>query len=787
MATLGQLGVNGLLAVNQWIGMINSNLMSSSRTAYKATRPSFRDGTVTSLGKNIAIPSPTLNVQATTIEWGQGAIINSPFHTHFALSGQGFFVVTDPAGKYYLTRDGEFHWDGNGYLVNSSGLRVVSSGQDFIRMGRGDASDIFDPQGESVELKRFGDKSFLVVDVANRDGLRFSAYGSTVFELDGDLPLRVQNNLSSSMDGLTFLYRDPKQRTYVDAPVYSPFAPAGPLGSDFAINLGGNGVFQFRNFNPLGVGIDFDPATNTIQDVITAINAYRVANNISASNLTATFDVNSDRLKITNIPEPKIVNPGFVAGNFAIDFGNNGLFTYHGFSPGGTSIQSIVNAINAFATFNNVNVTASYNVAASTFTLTNTVAGNNEITFDGSNGLAMATFMKMPLSTASTGGGLRTVTSSANIDRNPPSTIPFTDIGASDLSMPLDRLIRPDSSISFTDANGAPLAEFFRLGYSKQLLFDPLTGFTGSEIESSRTINNTDVLSGNTVADHNLDISPPEVPVRSFIYYTQTTDITTPPFDFSGPPPIYFHDRANSRVISDGTANAGHGLIAIGQAQVTDAFEMVLDYHTDSALLELNFGYDKAEQIDSGGFTLFYNPATGDLNLALRNRDPNDGPVIIDTRLAALPTSSGLGGLSHRLAMTVGRDGILTISIDGSAAQVYNLAGFSQQRSGYLSIGHQGNRLEIDNLYADFKGKQNLLATGELISVGNTPYASSEIRASYQDRERTRVQQSALESSTSSLTEYVPMLALAQKLFASISKIISVSASLDDDINSLIR
>ncbi|HEY9843179.1 MAG TPA: hypothetical protein V6D23_22105, partial [Candidatus Obscuribacterales bacterium] len=89
MATLGQLGVNGLLAVNQWIGMINSNLMSSSRTAYKATRPSFRDGTVTSLGKNIAIPSPTLNVQATTIEWGQGAVINSPFHTHFALSGQG--------------------------------------------------------------------------------------------------------------------------------------------------------------------------------------------------------------------------------------------------------------------------------------------------------------------------------------------------------------------------------------------------------------------------------------------------------------------------------------------------------------------------------------------------------------------------------------------------------------------------------------------------------------------------------------------------------------------------
>lgn len=786
MATLGQLGVNGLMAVNSWIGMINSNLQGSSRTAYKPTRQVFLDGAVTQLSGNLQVPSPTLNIQATTLEWAQGAIINSEFSSHFALSGEGFFVLQDTNGKFYLSRDGEFHWDGNGFLVNSGGLRVISSGQDYIRRGKTDLSDQFDRDGQSLELKKFGDKSFLIVDVANRDGLRFSAYGATVFELDGDLPLRVQNDLGHSMDGLTFLYNDPLQRTYVDAPD-SPafvFSPPG-AATDFTIDLGGNGLFDFATV----FGAPFDPATVTIKNIVDTINLYGTTNGI---NVSANYDPDTDKLTIVNVPEPKVVDPGFRPGSFAIDFGANGTFIYPGFDPGRATIQTIIDSINAFGQQRGVAVSASYNPATDTFNIiNNTGAGqDNQITFIGPNDVAMSTFMQLPISSPNTGGGGHSVTG-LQIDRNPPSPNALADISLSDVSnLTLNQLIHPPSTISFGGPNGQPLAQFFRLiGATPQLAIDTVNGYNGSQVQSTRDIDNSYVLNNAAAARQDLDILPADVALKSILTYITTADTVVPAFDFSGPPAVYTHDVANSRIVSDGTLNAGHGLIAISEAQTTSAFEIVLDYHTNSAMLELNFGYSKPEQIDSGGFSLFYNPATGALTLAQRNKNPNDPPVVVANLPAGtLPVTTGLGGLSHRMAVTLDGSSILTISVDGSPAQTFNLAGYSEAVTGYVSIGNQGNRLEIDNLYADFKGQQNLLATGQLVSLSPTPYSTLEVAHRLEgDRPRTQILQSALESSTASLTEYVPLLALAQKVFSSISKIISVATALDDDINALIR
>lgn len=793
MSSLSQLGVNGLLAVNSWIGMINSNLISSSRTAYKTTRPTLLDGVVNTIGDQLQIPSPTLNVQATTIEWAQGAIINSNSRANFALQGQGFFVVVDANGKFYLTRDGEFHWDGNGYLVNSAGLRVVSSGQDFIRYGRGDESDLFDPNGQSVQFDRYGDKSFLVVDVANRQGLYMSRYGSTIFEVDGDLPLRVQNSFDQTMDGLTFVYTDPKQQTYVGDQYSPPFVMPSPgQSSDFSIDLGGNGIFNFNDFNPLGANIDFDPSANTIQDILDALNAYATANNI---NVSASYDPDTDRLTIINIPEPKVVDPFFRPGNFAIDFGDNGLFTYHGFDPSRTTIAQIVAAIKEFAFRNNVNITADYFDGADNFVLTNTVtSGNNKIVFDGANGAAMAAFMQVPITTPSNGGTTMANTLTTNpdgIDRNPnpTATNPFADISAQDVqATPLSQLIKPSSQIRFGGINGQPIAQFFRMsGALAQTAIDSVNGYVGTQLTSSRDIDNSAILFADPALAnrHSLDILPTDVGTRFILDYTTQTDTTTPVFDFSGVPPVHFHDKQNGVVTSGITGSQGLGILAIGQAQQTDAFDLVVDFRTDTALLGLNFGYNKPEQIDSGGFSIYYDPSTGDTTLTVRSRNPNDPPVVLGA--GSLPAAAGLTGTVHRLSSTLDADGHFTLSIDGSVPVKFSLAGFSQQSAGYLSISHNGNQLELHNLYADFKGQMNHQSTGELVSVGMTPYASSEVREGSQDRERTRIVQSALESSTASLTEYIPMLGLAQKVFSSLSKIISTGIAITDDVNSLIR
>lgn len=788
MGTLGQLGVNGLLAVNSWMSTISSNINGASRTAYKPTRISLLDGSVHLQG-SFQIPQPTLRVQATTLEWAQGSITNSDSTTHFALQGQGFFVLADDAGKYFLTRDGEFHWDGLGYLRNSNGLRVMSNGQDFVRRGRDDNSDIFDADGESAELARYGDKSLLIVDVANRDGLKFSRYGSTVFEVDGEIPLRIENDFDTSTDGLSFIYSDPKQLSYVgneSTPIFVAFDPANPAASDFSIRLGNNGVFNFATVT----GSAFDPAVNTIQDVVDAINLYGTTNN---TGVLASFNSATDRLEIRNIGEPKVTDPGFRVGNFAIDFGDNGVFTYRDFDPARTSIDQIVAEINRYGVSNGLNVTASFNTVTRQLNINNGTGaiGDNRIRFDGANGSAIANFFNLNEVTPSTGGGAQGITSTGNIDNTPPSTNTFVQITAADAAgMPIGEMVRPSTRIRFEGGNGGPLEAFFQLT-SALIEEDALNGLSGSRVQSRQDIDNSRVLSSAVLAEHSLDIEAADLAVKTFNTYLNTTDSTLGSFpadDPSGPPAQYLHDKNNNIVISDGIANNGRGLIGISHAQTTGTFDLVMDFKTNSQPLELHFGQQRSGQIDSGGYTIKYNPANGQVDLFKREKNPNDPPVLVQSfPPGTLPSVAGLGGSPHRFAVRLDENGLLELSVDGVRAS-FNLTSDLKDRTGYLTLGHySGGYLEIYNMYADFKAMYNHDATGGMISTSVKSYARREVNPAITYQNGTRVQQSALESSTASLTEYIPMLGLAQKMFSSLSKIISVSNAIQDDINSLLR
>lgn len=779
MGTLGQLGVNGLLAVNSWMSTISANMNGASRTAYKPTRVSLLDSSVNTWA-NFQVPSPTLRVQATTLEWAQGSVRNSDSSAHFALQGQGFFVLVDDLGKYFLTRDGEFHWDGQGYLRNSNGLRVLSNGQDFVRKGNQDLSDLFDPDGESQQLARYGDKSLMVVDVANRDGLRFSKYGATVFEVDGDLPLRVENNFDTSTDGLTFIYSDPKQLPYVgnrETPRFVPFNPLLPGASNFQIRLGNNGVFDFATV----FGAEFNPAIHTIQDVENAIDLYGTSNNVP---VTADYDPVSDRLEIRNLAEPKVADPNFRLGNFAIDFGDNGFFTFQGFDPQRTTIDQIVQEINRYATVNGVNVTASFNTVTRQLVLNNTTGaiGDNSIRFDGINGDAIADFFNVAPFFASTGGGAQNIISTSNIDNSPPSTNTFAQITPQDAaSMPLAQMIRPDTRITFEGPNGQALAQFFQIERATPQ-FESQGVFFGSRVLSSQDIDNSRVLDSAVPGEHSLDITAAMVSTRTFNQHLNLTDNTTPAFDPSGIPATYTHDKLNNVVIADGERS----FLGISHAQATGQFDLVMDLQTDASFIELHFGQKRPGQIDSGGFTLQYHPGTGDVYLFQRDLDPNGVPVLINSAPGALPVISGLGGSPHRFVVRLDKAGELSFSVDG-VSQSFSLLGDISDRIGYLTLGHYQNRLELYNMYADFKSQYNHYATGAMISTSVKAYARKEVNDAIYNQSSTRVIQSALESSTASLTEYLPMLGLAQKVFGSISKIISVSNAMQDDMNSLIR
>ncbi|PKL76073.1 MAG: hypothetical protein CVV27_12145 [Candidatus Melainabacteria bacterium HGW-Melainabacteria-1] len=660
--SLSHIGVNSLLATNQWIGLINSNLQSASRTGYKTSRISFADGLgVNSVSNQLTLPPSTLSVQATTIEWGQGSIVNSTDQTHFAIQGEGFFVLHNPnSGKYYLSRDGEFHWTQDGYLVNSAGLRVISSGQDYVRLGKGDASDIFSPDGYSRELLRHGDKSILLLDVLNRDNLRMSQYGSTVFELDGDLTTRVKNDFSATADGITFVYDDPIMIPIVKDPgfVYTP--PPGVIGTDFSIDFGDNGIFDFNAFNPLGIGVDFDPNAfgNSIQDVVTAIN------NFGGGNVRASFNVQTDQLIIEN---------------------------------------------------------------------------------------------EVP-----TGG---------------------------------------DNSVIFTGVNGHAIRSFFRIASDTGLIDEVATAATETNIvQSQGDIDNSSLNSTKDIGYPGFAApAHPAIP------------LTTPVFDLVNPVPTYSHAKNGSSSFLQASSLSGGASMIIGESVVTSKFDIVMELkitNEPGGLMVFAFGQNDARSLNSGGFELVYNPTAAPINLdssvppfvlgsgqvVLRQKPGNydetaNSPVVIGSAQNMPVIGVAAAGLAasptHRVALRLDANQNLTFSIGGANAN-FALGGAGQEISGHMTLRNSQNTLQLHSLYADYKRSSNAVTVGEMVPV-NIVMTATVDQGEYVNRPRSRIVQAALETSNASLTEYVPMLSLAQKLFSAISKIISTHNNMTDDLNGLLR
>jgi flagellar hook protein FlgE len=122
--------VSGLGAQSAAFGNISDNVANSQTTGYKAVDTNFIDILTTSSatdnepGSVSALPSYTNNVQ--------GTISQSSDALAMAISGQGFFSVSEAAGssiagqpnfnpQTYYTQAGDFQLSDNSYLVNGAG------------------------------------------------------------------------------------------------------------------------------------------------------------------------------------------------------------------------------------------------------------------------------------------------------------------------------------------------------------------------------------------------------------------------------------------------------------------------------------------------------------------------------------------------------------------------------------------------------------------------------------------------------------------------------------------
>ncbi len=123
----------GMRAQELLIDNTANNLANVNTTGFKRSNVEFADllydvskrpGAPTSEGQTSPIGLQVGNgvrAAGTSTLWTQGTLTQTNEQTHMAIEGDGFFKVIMPDSTFAYTRDGSFHKDANGLLVNSDG------------------------------------------------------------------------------------------------------------------------------------------------------------------------------------------------------------------------------------------------------------------------------------------------------------------------------------------------------------------------------------------------------------------------------------------------------------------------------------------------------------------------------------------------------------------------------------------------------------------------------------------------------------------------------------------
>lgn len=212
MSLLGTLtsSVSALDAFTTGLDNIGNNIANINTTAFKGANVSFAD-TFSGLGTQVS---------GTTTNFSQGALTSTGVSTDLGVSGNGYFTVKDPTSSAtYVTRDGQFSFDSNGYLVNQLGYRVQGLNGGTL----GDIKEATPPSGTQLQS--------VTIDTS---GNVIESYS------DGSTATTNQVLLQS--------FSNPAQLTNQGNNLFGNAGGAGPLtttlGSSNAPGQGGLGVIQ---------------------------------------------------------------------------------------------------------------------------------------------------------------------------------------------------------------------------------------------------------------------------------------------------------------------------------------------------------------------------------------------------------------------------------------------------------------------------------------------------------------------------------------------------------------
>lgn len=186
-------GAAAMTALERWQTSIAGNLASGSTTGFKRDETTFSAALAGGLRPKAGDPANSeafMPEASSRMSDAQGSLRSTGKSLDFAVQGPGYFQVRTADGATAYTRNGEFHLDAQGKLVNNQGFEVQS-----------DAGPVTaDLKQGPITVDRAGQISqgstsigkLPVFDLAKAGELRRSGDG-LVAPADGGTPGRVAN------------------------------------------------------------------------------------------------------------------------------------------------------------------------------------------------------------------------------------------------------------------------------------------------------------------------------------------------------------------------------------------------------------------------------------------------------------------------------------------------------------------------------------------------------------------------------------------------------------------
>jgi flagellar hook protein FlgE len=138
-----QHGLTGLAAASKTLEVIGNNVANANTVGFKQSQAQFADVYASSLsGTGMSQVGIGTSVAAVAQSFTQGNITSTNNPLDIAINGGGFFGLRMDGATTNYGRNGQFHLDRDGYIVNGNGARLQGYMPDTLGIPNGSPRDI---------------------------------------------------------------------------------------------------------------------------------------------------------------------------------------------------------------------------------------------------------------------------------------------------------------------------------------------------------------------------------------------------------------------------------------------------------------------------------------------------------------------------------------------------------------------------------------------------------------------------------------------------------------------